>query len=117
MRRTLLALAAALAAASAGAHTDIQRTAPADGAALAAAPETLVLEFNEPVRLTAVTVRGADGVAHEIDPLPGGFAARFEVAAPELAPGDYDVEWRALSQDTHVIDGAFGFTIEAGALH
>lgn len=115
MRRLPLLLAAAAISAAALAHTDIDGSTPADGATLATAPDELVLEFSAPVRLTAVTVRAADGTEREVDSLPDGFAKRFSVPAPALGPGSYDVEWRALSEDTHVIEGAFAFTVERGA--
>lgn len=116
MRRILLTLTGALAALSAAAHTELSGTMPADGATLAAAPHELVLEFSEPVTLTAVIVHGTDGVEHAIDPLPTSKSERFSVTAPELVPGSYRVDWRALSEDTHVINGEFAFTVEAGAL-
>lgn len=115
MTRFATVLAAACLSAAAFAHTAIERSSPADGATLEAAPEELVLEFSAPVRLTAVSVRGADGAEHEIGSLPEGFAQRFSLPAPELGPGRSDVEWRALSEDTHVIEGAFAFTLEADA--
>lgn len=116
MRRILLMLIGAFAAFSAAAHTQLSGTMPADGAALAAAPDEIVLEFSEPVTLTAVVVHAADGVENDIDALPTSKSARFAVAAPELVPGNYRVAWRALSEDTHVIKGEFAFTVEAGAL-
>ncbi len=61
-------------------------------------------------------MHAADGIAHEVEPLPTQSTARFALEAPELVPGAYRVEWRALSQDTHVVDGEFAFTITAGAL-
>jgi methionine-rich copper-binding protein CopC len=38
-------------------------------------------------------------------------AMEFAVGLPELAPGDYVVEWRALSQDSHVVTGEIRFSI------
>lgn len=116
MRHFLLTLIGALASVSAAAHTELSSTAPADGDELSAAPDELVLEFSEPVTLTAVRVRADDGTEHEVESLPGDESERFAVTAPELAPGRYRVEWRVLSQDTHVMSGDFAFTVEAGAL-
>ncbi|TMA11965.1 MAG: copper resistance protein CopC [Deltaproteobacteria bacterium] len=38
-------------------------------------------------------------------------ASMLEVDLPALAPGVYRVYWKALSKDTHVIEGDFSFTI------
>ncbi len=114
MRNVLLTLAGALFAVSVSAHTQLSSAAPGDGDTLSAAPDELVLAFTEPVMLTAVVVHAADGAAHEVE-LPDGRSERFALTAPELGPGSHRVEWRALSEDTHVIDGELSFTVEAGA--
>ena len=116
MSKIPLILAGLLVAAAAAAHTALQSSAPADGAALAESPQQIALTFSEPVRLTAVVVRAADGIEHAIEPLPGDRAEQFALPAPELVPGRYTVDWRALSADTHVVSGAIEFTVEAGAL-
>lgn len=116
MRAVPFALIGALVSMSVAAHTQLSSSTPADGATLNAPPDELVLTFSEPVTLTAVSVHAADGVEHEIEALPREPAAEHAVAAPGLGPGEYSIDWRALSADTHVIDGTFTFTIETGAL-
>ena len=87
------------------AHTQLSESVPAHEAVLEAAPEHLSLSFSEPVRLTAVELRiDADATCRaDLEAL--------EVALPVLEPGDYLVEWRALSEDTHVISGDIRFTV------
>ncbi|ACZ32270.1 copper resistance protein CopC [Xylanimonas cellulosilytica DSM 15894] len=120
-RRLLLALVAAgLAlvglATPASAHDRLVSSDPADGATLDVLPAVLTLEFSDAVLDTGtqvvVTTGGADvgAPAPEVDgvtvtvPLP-----------PDLANGDYDVAWRAVSSDGHPIEGTFTFVLAVPA--
>ena len=38
-------------------------------------------------------------------------ATLLRVSLPQLAPGNYRVEWRVLSVDTHVTEGDFTFDV------
>jgi methionine-rich copper-binding protein CopC len=97
---------------SAAAEPELSSSTPADGAALSSAPAQIVLDFAGPVVLTAVIVHESDGAAHAIKSLPKERAAHLIVGAPKLEPGSYRIEWRALSDTTHVTSGEFGFEIE-----
>ena len=114
--RLLLTVLAAFAAHSAFAHTELAATVPADRATLAAAPETLDLEFSEPVRLTALTVQRDGAAKQSLGPLPSGNSGKFSMPLPAgLGDGHYVVSWRAMSEDTHVISGEFMFAVGAAA--
>ena len=76
----------------------------------APAPEVIRLEFAEPIRLVGVALSG-EGAETALD-VPSAEAARYEVAAPDLAPGRYRVEWRGMAGDGHVMSGAFSFEVE-----
>ena len=111
VRRKLTAIAACcLLSGTAVSHTQLSGSTPADAATLDVAPTEVELSFSEAVRLTAVTIAsGGDKTSLDIelaDP-----ATEFAVALPELGPGEYVVEWRALSQDTHVVTGEIRFSI------
>jgi methionine-rich copper-binding protein CopC len=106
-----------LSIAAAQAHTQLSSSMPADDAVLEAAPEQVVLHFSEPVRLTALSVEGPGTEKQDLGPLPSAASAEFTVAAPSLPEGRYDVSWRALSADTHVVSGQFTFTVRAGGAH
>ena len=95
---------------SALAHTQLTASNPADQAMLETSPESITLSFSEAVRLTAVTVEsGSESQSLEL--AAGEPAAEFSVALPTLEPGDYVVQWRAVSADTHVITGEIRFSI------
>jgi len=106
-----------LAAQSALAHTELSATIPADSAMIAEAPKDVQLTFSEPVRLTALTIQ-LDGAAKQsLGPLPSETTERFAIELPALADGHYVVAWRALSEDTHVMNGEFMFAVGADGQH
>ena len=111
MRKWMAGAAAALmTGAAALAHSPLERTDPADGAVLEAAPEVILIEFADPIRLVGVSLTG-EGRQADLA-VPGASAARHEFAAPHLASGLYRVEWRGMAGDGHVMTGAFSFDIE-----
>jgi len=115
---TVLLALTTFAAASAMAHTELASTAPADGAMIAAAPENVQLTFSEPVRLTALSIQKDGDRKQSLGPLPAETIATFSVALPaSIADGHYVVSWRALSEDTHVMNGEFMFAVGADATH
>jgi methionine-rich copper-binding protein CopC len=98
----VLGLAIGLAA---QAHTPLKSSAPAADASVAP-PKTIELSFGDEVRLTAVALTDAGGVAKHLDDVPSA------VHEP-LAPGAYKVVWRAVGGDTHIVSGEFAFTVTA----
>lgn len=112
MKRITLALAVTLVTATTAlAHTKAEDTTPADGTTV----ETIAvieLRFDDPMRVTAITVTGPDGdldITREtgLDPV-----TEFRALPPDVVPaGAYMVEWRGLSADGHPMQGTFGFTV------
>lgn len=112
MKRMILASIALCAAASTGwAHSKAETTAPANGATVASVEEILI-RFDEPMRVTAISVTGPDGDLDlergtGLDP-----TTEFRAIPPASVPaGVYEVEWRGLSTDGHPMQGTFGFTV------
>lgn len=93
------------------AHSELRATSPADGAR-GPAPAELRLRFNEAAQVTLWRLR--DGSGAEL-PLarPRDATPRIEHSArpPALPPGEYQVEWRAISADGHPIRGQYRFTV------
>lgn len=108
-------------AAPAFAHSELTGSMPADKASIDTAPKELMLHFSEPVRLTALAVTKAGEAQKALSPLPAQSQKDFSIASPDLAKGQYTVNWRALSGDAHVMTGQFAFAvgepIAAGASH
>ena len=120
MKHTALILmtAAALMTGVATAHTELSATAPDNGAMIAAAPENLELTFTEPVRLTALSIQKDGAQKQSLGPLPTGTTEHFSVALPAaIDDGHYVVAWRALTEDTHIMNGEFMFAVGAEGTH
>lgn len=100
----------ALSATAALAHAELTGSAPSDGAMVMEAPASLVLSFNEPVRLTAVTLHSAGGEDIRLDVDPRAEADNdFDVALPDLGLGMYSAQWRAVGDDGHALNGEIAF--------
>ncbi len=118
MRTSSFTVAAALlyalfAAPLAVAHVHLVSSAPANGSAVANAPTTLVLNFSEAARVTALSIRkSGEAAVQKIAPLPDRVLTRLSIAAPTLGPGAYLVSFRALDPgDGHISGGTFRFSI------
>jgi copper resistance protein C len=113
MKRLCLAVAALLVAPALLAHTELEATSPADESTVAA-PHAIELEFEGEVRLTALALTDAAGKAHALDPVPTEIAEKFAVPVRDaLGAGEYQVVWRAVGGDTHIVSGKFHFTVAA----
>jgi methionine-rich copper-binding protein CopC len=107
-------LLAATAAASAHAH--LVRATPAMNATVSTPPDEVTLRFNEKLEAAFSSVVVRDQSGKQVD--KGGAAVdksdrtlmRVLLQQP-IAPGVYKVEWKAMSADTHKIDGSFTFKV------
>jgi copper transport protein len=120
MKRNIAVLmtVATFVAGSALAHTELAATTPANGAMIAEAPENVQLTFSEPVRLTALSMQKDGERKQSLGPLPAETIEEFSVALPAtVEDGHYVVTWRALSEDTHVMNGEFMFAVGAEGTH
>jgi len=108
LRRTLPCL---LLPAIARAHSELRGTSPADGAR-GPAPAELRLRFNEAAQVTLWRLRDAAGAELPLARTRDATARVEHIARPAaLPPGDYQVEWRAISADGHPIRGQHRFTV------
>ncbi|MER6360157.1 FixH family protein [Kitasatospora sp. NPDC001527] len=102
----------------AAAHAALQSTDPAQNAVLPTAPPSVTLTFSEAVSLSADSVRVLDPAGKAVDAGSPAHAdgkdntARVGLGSG-LADGTYTVAWRAVSDDSHPIGGAFTFSIGA----
>ncbi|MFB8239663.1 FixH family protein [Kitasatospora purpeofusca] len=102
----------------ASAHAALQSTDPAQNAVLPAAPQAVTLTFSEAVSLSSDSVRVLDPAGRAVDAGSPAHAdgkdntARVGLGSG-LANGTYTVAWRAVSEDSHPIGGAFTFSIGA----
>ena len=115
IRRALLAaLATVVVAGVAQAHTKLQKSEPADGATLTAAPTSVQLFFNEKPdpKVSKVTLVGPAGNV-ELGPAHS-MAEKDLMAAVKgaLGNGKYTVNWQTAGKDGHVLKGSFSFTVQ-----
>ncbi len=107
-----LSMTLALGAGPASAHSKKEATEPADGAVIDAAPETIAMTFDMPLRVTMITLTDAAGTEHPLTRSDDMQAVRdFRALPPVLAAGDYTVKWRGLANDGHPMQGEFSFEV------
>lgn len=102
----------------ASAHAALQSTDPAQNAVLPVAPQTVTLTFSEAVSLSSDSVRVLDPAGRAVDSGSPAHADGKDNTArvglgTGLANGTYTIAWRAVSEDSHPIGGAFTFSIGA----
>ena len=107
----LLALAAA---SPVFAHAKLLSSKPSAGESLSAAPDVVELQFSTRIQQKMSSVDLIDPAGRPIAlSLVGasedGKTLRADL--PELEPGSYTVNWRALSADDHMISGDFSFQV------
>ena len=112
----LAVIAAGLFGGAAYAHPQLQAADPAPGSATATSPKQVRITFNENVipQMSGVEVKDQTGKI-----VPTGKAAtdpanKKLLVVPvneQLPPGDYKVEWHAVSDDTHRVKGSFSFSV------
>ncbi|HJD85756.1 FixH family protein [Kitasatospora aureofaciens] len=102
----------------ASAHATLDSTDPAQNSVVATAPQAVTLTFSETVSLSGDSVRVLDPAGKPVDtgnPAHAdgkGDTARVGLNSG-LANGTYTVAWRAVSEDSHPVGGAFTFSIGA----
>ena len=96
----------------ASAHADLVSTSPVDGAALDAAPESLVLSFNSLVLDGMAEVAVSDSAGELVTGVVAETAeTEVVVSWPRDLPGDtYNVAYRIVSEDGHPVTGSFTFS-------
>lgn len=110
----LLTLCAALAAPVCHAHASLTRAEPAARSTLDAAPGRLRLRFNEAVeaKYSSIELRGPGGPVSGTGPLSTPDPSTLELTLPGLPAGPYEVRYRVLSADGHVIEAGYKFSVK-----
>ncbi|MBI0294687.1 copper resistance protein CopC/CopD [Streptomyces sp. PRKS01-29] len=118
---TLLAAllcALSVGASSASAHAALTSTDPADGSVVKTAPREVTLNFSEGVLLSGDSVRVLDPEGKRVDTGKAAHVGGKSSTAAAglhsgLPDGTYTVAWKAVSEDSHPVSGAFTFSIGA----
>ena len=120
MNRQILGFASALVVAIAfaavlHAHMKIEKTEPADGATLSAAPTALQLMLSEKpdLKVTKLELAGASGKVTLGPAHMMGEKTLMAAVTGKMATGKYTVNWQTAGDDGHVQKGSFAFTVKA----
>ena len=119
MKRSLLAIAVALAALTAApaafAHAILQESTPSNNSVVRTSPKTVSLRFNEAVETAFGSIRVYNCAGGRVDsgkilrPTKDSVAVTVDRT---LARGTYTVTWRVISADSHPVAGAFVFNVK-----
>lgn len=99
---------------AADAHNVLQSATPAKGAAVASAPSSVELVFNEPVEsgFNEITVIGPDNTSHWEGGATTVHAETVSVPLRPLGPaGVYTVTYHIVSEDGHPVSASYTFTL------
>ena len=88
-------------------------TSPKDGVTIQDSPAEIGIEFGGMMRITQFEVAGPDGPV-PLDGQPGSEQVDRYFVKPSdtLSAGDYQVRWRGLSDDGHMMSDGFNFSVE-----
>ncbi len=105
-------LAISLQVMPAAAHSPLISSSPADGDVLAAAPQAIKMKFRSTARLVRLALKGAQ--SGEVTLSEEHLMVEkhhHTVALPAIAADEYEVRWRALREDGHLVKGSFSLTV------
>ena len=118
-KKTMIAvsmIAGSLLGGAAFAHPELRSAEPAAGATAATSPKQIKITFTEAVipQFSGVEVKDQAGKTIATGKATVDPANRKELVVPvnePLPPGDYKVEWHAVSDDTHSVKGSYSFSV------
>jgi methionine-rich copper-binding protein CopC len=97
------------------AHAHLVRATPPEGGTVKAAPNEVSLKFNERLEAAFSSAVIRDAAGKQVDKgdahVDKADRSVMHVSLPPLDPGVYTVEWRAMSSDTHKVNGTFTFRV------
>ena len=112
----IMMIAAGLFNGAANGHPELQSAEPAIGAVMTTSPTQIRITFNENVipQFSGVEVKDQTGKMIATGKAATDPANKKQLVVPvqqPLPPGDYKVEWHAVSDDTHRVTGSYSFSV------
>jgi copper transport protein len=115
----IAAVVLVLTAGVASAHAVLESTTPGPNTNVATSPKNVTLTFSEHVDVRSDAIRLFDHDLNTIDIGPtkhvAGKGDEITATMPKLPKGLYTVAWRAVSADSHPVQGAFTFGVQTSA--
>ncbi len=94
------------------AHEGELGSTPEDGSTVQGSPEQIGIEFEGAMRITQFDVTGPEGRVRLTNRPGNEPTERYFVEPAEPLPvGDYQVRWRGLARDGHMMSDGFRFTV------
>ena len=93
-------------------HSTLEAATPKNGSVLTQSPASIEVKFKDAVQLTSVMLVLPDGTKRKLTFTPATSAQQFSIAAPELANGRNELQWKALSRDGHVLSGSLAYVVK-----
>ena len=110
--RFAIAVMPMLTAPAAYAHAMLDHAEPRVGNTVATAPREIRLWFTQKLEQAFSSIEVTDGSGQRVDSgKPRVNGNEIAVSVKNLGPGNYRVNWRVLSVDTHTSDGNFSFSV------
>jgi copper resistance protein C len=108
-------IVASLCGSAGHAHPELQSAEPAAGAATSS-PKQVKITFNENVipQFSGIEVKDQAGKVIATGKATTDPTNKKQLVVPlqePLRPGDYKVEWHAVSDDTHRVKGSYSFSV------
>ena len=101
-------------AVAAHAHTSLAHASPSAGSTMSAAPHEVILTFTESLEAAFSNLTVMDASGTEVSQGKAQVKNNtMRISLKLLSAGIYEVNWRAVSTDTHKIEGSFTFGVEA----
>jgi copper transport protein len=98
-----------------GAHTSLLQTDPQPNSTINHTPDVITMRFDQNLQpgFNKVTVYDATKrpIKTENNPTSANDPTALMIAMPQIPTGVYSVIWQVLSEDGHVVRGAFVFTV------
>ena len=98
---------------SASAHSELVSSSPADGDVVTASPSEIVLTFSAALdpKKSSIVLKDASGsklATAGVDPAKNTV---MRMTPPELAPGEYEIDWTSVATDGDLLRGKVSFTV------
>ena len=98
---------------AASAHATLDQASPPAGSTLHSAPQEVLLTFTERLEAAFSMIEVTDAGGTRVDSGKSEVnGSTMRVGLKVLPDGQYRVHWRAISTDTHRVEGNFTFNID-----
>ncbi|WP_353418539.1 copper resistance protein CopC [Staphylococcus delphini] len=98
----------------ASAHATLEKQTPTENSVVQSKPETIQLEFNEPVYTDYSKITLYDDKGNKVEtlkPQESGKSQKLNFDASEVENGTYQISWETISIDGHEVDGQYYFSV------